>query len=393
MIPARIVRALFVSATFLPATALAEIRAWTNNSGRSFRAEFLRVEGANAIFTLEGGRIFSTPVATLKESDQILLRSAPQTTVAPVPARLANFGHAWPKEIRMDGFSQSRVVSEDPKKGVYVYESPHYRFTCDVRLTSDVLRNFAMMFETTWKYATSVPLGLDGGNPRQGRLDVMLFETREAYVRSGGSPGSAACFIPREAVVLAPLESLGVTKTPTGFSLNTGGTNDVLIHELTHQLTPFAYLNPKLRNGWFIEGLAEYISTTPYSWGYFRPDPHGNAALAYAIAHGEDGKGGRALGKQVRAPRLRGFMQMEYAEFSGARANLHYGLGLMLTHYFLHMEGGGRSARITEYLKTIRAGRGPEAALSALLAGGSFEKLEAEFAEAWRRKGIEITFH
>jgi hypothetical protein len=292
----------------------------------------------------------------------------------------------------MDGSSQSRVISEDAKTGVYVYESPHYRFTCDVRLTSDVLRNFAMMFETTWKYVNAVPLALDGGALRLGRLDVKLFETQEGYVRGGGMPGSAACYIPAEGAVLAPLSSLGLRKTGTGFSLDTNGTNAVLIHELAHQLTPLSYLNPALNNGWFVEGLAEYISATPYSWGYFRLDPQGNAVLAYVTAYGEDRKLGRALGKKLRAPRLRDFMRMDYRSFAGANANGNYGLGLLLTHYFLHLEGGGKSGRISEYLKGLRAGATGEASLKPLLVGGSFEKLEADFAAAWRRKGVEIVF-
>ena len=378
------------------AIAGAEVRTWTNTAGQTFQAEFVKVDGANVIFALENGRTFISPIATLSAGDQGFIRQAaqarPAPATAPVPARPANFGHPWPREIRMDGSSQSKVISEDPKTGVYVYESPHYRFTCDVRLTSDVLRNFAMMFETTWKYVTSVPLGLDGGALRQGRLDVLLFETMDSYVRAGGGPRTAACYIPSQGAVLAPLSSLGLRKTGTGFSLDTAGTNAVLIHELTHQLTPLPYLNPALRNGWFIEGLAEYISSTPYSWGYFRPDPQGNAAMAYVTAYGEDRKMGRVLGKKLRVPKLRRFMQLDYPVFSGPAANLHYGAGLLLTHYFLHMEGGGRSARITEYLKGVRAGRTGDAAIAPLLGGGTFEKLEADFAEAWKRKGVEIVF-
>ena len=85
-------------------------------------------------------------------------------------------------------------------------------------------------------------------------------------------------------------------------------------------------------------------------------------------------------------------MQMGYAEFAGDKGNLHYGAGLLLTYYFLHMEGGGKSSRITAYLKGVREGKTGQAALAPLLGGASFEKLEADFAAAWRRKGLEIAF-
>jgi hypothetical protein len=390
----------FALATLLPLSAGAEIRTWTNTVGRTFQAEFIRLDGANVIFSLEGGRTFVSPLNSLCVADQVAARLASQAPQAsaptpaastPSPAKAANFGYAWPGEIRVDGSSQSRVVSEDPKKGIYIYESPHYRFTCDVRLTSDVLRNFAMMFETTWKYVSSIPLGLDGGSPRQGRHDILLFGDLGTYFQAGGPPGSAACFNPSRGIVLVPAESLGLVKTPTGFSLDTTKTNDVLIHELTHQLTPHSYLMPR-SNGWFTEGFAEYMATTPYSWGYFRPDPHGNAVLAYVTARGEKGKGGRGLGTKLRAPRLSQFMQMPYQHFSGANGNFNYGFGLLLTHYFCHMEGGGRSMRLTAYLKSLRAGEPIEKANAALLGGGTFEKLETEFADAWRKKGVEIAF-
>ncbi|WP_193213782.1 hypothetical protein [Luteolibacter marinus] len=371
----------------------ASAEVWTNAHGQSFEANFVRLDGERVIFAFENGRQFLTQLGELSAADQLKLRrlgaSAPRPVAAP---KKLNFGHPWPREIRMDGPSQSRVISEDPEQKRFVYESPHYRFTCDVRLTPDVLRNFAMMFETTYKYTTALPLSLTGGWEKKGRLEILLFESMQGYVGAGGGPGTAACFRPSTGVVMAPLVSLGLEKTPTGFSLDTKGKNDVLIHELAHQLTPANYMRDELRNGWFVEGLAEYVSTTPYSWGYFRPDPHGNAARAYVTAYGEDETTGRALGTKIVAPKLQNFMSMEYREFSGPKANFNYGFALLLTHYFLHMEGNGQARRITAYLQKLTDGASYKEALVPLLGGSSFRQLEKEVADAWRKKGVEIVF-
>lgn len=377
-------------------TGHAEQRTWTNTQGRTFQAEFVKVDGSNAVFAFENGRTFSTPVADLSPGDrQMLVRlqsAAPASPAASgAPAPPTNFGYAWPREIRVDGASQSKVISEDAKTGRYVYESPNYRFTCDARLNSDALRNFAMMFETTHKYATSVPLALHSGVIRQGRMDVLLFESKQTYIQAGAPPGSAGCYIPAKGIVMVPMESLGLIRTSTGFTLDPTKQNKVLIHELAHQLTTREYMRSS-RNGWLVEGLAEYFASTPYTWGYFRPDPHGNTVLAYVTAYGEDGRFGRNLGKKLRAPRLKQFLLMDYGSFAGGNANFNYGFALLLTHYFLHMDSGGNSRRITEYLKGLRAGKNDEEALVPLLGGGTFEKLEKDFAEAWRRKGIEIEF-
>lgn len=289
----------------------------------------------------------------------------------------------------MDGPVACKVISEDPKSGRYVYESPSYRFTCDARVTDDALRNFSVMFETTRRYVQSIPLSLGGGRDRNGKLDILLFRSMDQYIMAGGPPSSAGCYA--QCLVLVPMASLGLKEGGTGFSLDIARPNHVLIHELAHQLTPEAYMGSGTR-GWFSEGLAEYVAITPYTWGCFRPDIHGNVVKAYVTSRGGDGIGGRSLGTDIAAPKLKDFMLIPYARYSGQEANFNYGLGLLLTHYFFHMEGGGKAFRITRFLNELEAGREGEASLAPLLGGGTYEKLEGEISAAWARMGVRIRF-
>ena len=57
-------------ATSVPATA----RTWTNTLGRTFEAEFVRMDGANVIFMAPNSRAFSTPLATLSVGDQRVVK-------------------------------------------------------------------------------------------------------------------------------------------------------------------------------------------------------------------------------------------------------------------------------------------------------------------------------
>lgn len=369
----------------LAASLPAGARTWTNTLGRTFEAEFVRLDGANVIFVLPDSRAFSSPLADLCLADRAVLQAGarPAGTVA------STFNRPWPREVRLDGPVMCKVVSEDPKSRRYVYESPGYRFTCDARVTDDALRNFSVMFEATRKYAQSIPLSLGGGRERNGKLDILLFRGMDQYIQAGGPPASAGCYA--QGVVLVPMSSLGLKEGGTGFSLDTARPNNVLVHELAHQLTPDAYMVAGAR-GWLSEGLAEYIAITPYSWGYFRPDIHGNVVKTYVTSRGGDGPGGRSLGTDIAAPRLKDFMLMPYARYSGQDANFNYGLGLLLTHYFFHMEGGGKALRITRFLKELQAGRQGEASLAPLLGGGDFEKLEGEISAAWARMGVRIRF-
>lgn len=379
---------IVLSGIMLVWTAPADARIWTNTLGRAFDAEFVRLDGnGGAIFVLPNGRQFSMPVTELSPGDQIRISGGGQTSQNEVVA--ASFGSPWPREVRLDGPVGCKIISEDPAAGRYIYESPGYRFTSDSRVTDDALRNFAVMFEATRKYSRSLPISLGGAAQRSGRLNILLFGTRQAYARAGGPPNSAGVF--SRGVVLVPMESLGLKDVGTGFSLDVRRHNMVLVHELAHQLTPSVYFAPGAR-GWFSEGLAEYIAITPYTWGYFRPDLHGNVVKAYATAQGTDGTGGRAIGSEIVAPKLRSFLLMPYGTFSGPNANFNYAMGLLLTHYFFHMEGEGKAARITKFLQGLHAGQQGEAALKPLLGGSTYEKLEGEIAAAWARMGVKIRF-
>lgn len=349
------------------------------------------MDGANVIFMAPNSRAFSTPLATLSVGDQGVVKNGASTLAAPTTAVVAStFNRPWPHEVRLDGPVTCKVISEDRKTQRYVYESPGYRFNCDARVTDDAVRNFSVMFETIRKYALQIPLSLGVSRERQGKLDVVLFARAIDYARAGGPPGTAGCYV--NGVVLVPMESLGLKEGGTGFSLDsTRRNNTVLVHELVHQLTPDAYMSAGAR-GWFSEGLAEYMAITPYNWGYFKPDIYGNVVKAYATGLGADGLGGRALGTDLTAPRLKDFLLMSYGQFSSPNGNFNYGLGLLLTHYFFHMEGGGKAFRITQFLKGLEAGLRGEASLAPLLGGSSYEKLEGEITAAWARMGVKIRF-
>jgi hypothetical protein len=83
---------------------------------------------------------------------------------------------------------------------------------------------------------------------------------------------------------------------------------------------------------------------------------------------------------------------MPYETFSGQNANFNYAMGLLLTHYFFHMESEGKAARMTKFLQGLHAGQQGEAALSPLLGGSTYEKLEGDVAAAWARMGVNIRF-
>jgi hypothetical protein len=113
---------------------------------------------------------------------------------------------------------------------------------------------------------------------------------------------------------------------------------------------------------------------------------------AYVTSTGNNGLGGRNLGVRISAPRLSHLFLMDYSEFSGPNAGTNYALGLLVTHYFFHMEGGGRGARMRTFLEGLQGGAAGEEAVTPLLGGGTYEKLEKEISDEWAKKGVMIRF-
>lgn len=391
-----------IAALFLTSAAVSRAGTWTNSVGRTFEANFVRLHGTDVIFTTPAGRKFSTPLTEMSVADQNRLRNGTPANRtrrpnavsikkgAAIPAGTSNLGWSWPREVKLSGSTACKTISEDAKARRFIYECPGYRFTCDARITSDALRNFSVLFETTREYAKMLPLSMKRSGPSDKR-NILLFGETKDYTRAGGPLGSAGVFMPSTGAVMVPMSSLGLVKGNTGYSLNPKRQNNILIHELAHQLTPDLYFAPGVR-GWFSEGLAEYMAVTPYNWGYFRSDPHGNVVMKYVSARGNSGTGGRNLGTKITVPPLKDFFRMDYRIFAGRNANSNYGAGLLLVHYFFHMEGGGKAKRITRYLKGLHAGARGDTAFAPLLGGGSFKSLQSDITAAWSKKGIQIQF-
>jgi hypothetical protein len=398
-------------AALLPAAALLLLLApcslsetWTDKRGRKMEAELLSVKESKAVFKLASGKEVTVAVDLFSEEDQKRIKDwepaesdeegagrGEEKDPDDAGAARLNFDAPWPKKVSFNGDAEINTVEEDKEKGRFIYESANYRFICDVRLSQSVVKGFAVMFEATQLYCRELPLAISGGIKEDGKYPILLFENKEDYIKAGGPPSSAGVFIGGKGVVMVPLTSLGVRPVGSGYMLDRDKASGTLIHELTHQLTPEVYFAEGAL-GWFSEGIAEYVTATPYRAGNFKVGSNFDDIRAYATGYGKDDTRGRALGESIQVPALRDFFLMSYREFAGPNANFNYGMGLMLTTYFLHLDGDGDAARIKAFLRALRAGKSGEDALEVLRDGRSYEELEEAIAKAWKRKGVEIEF-
>jgi hypothetical protein len=371
--------------------AAEEMRTWTDAQGRKIEARMSGLDRDQVLLELKDGRKITYPLAKLSAEDAHFaqqFKSAPQTGQAATQS--LNFDTPWPDRIKFGEDPEVSIISEEEDQKKFIYESANYRYHCDVRLSKTVVRGFALMFEATFLFCRSLPLALDGGDKTNGKLEIRLFEQYDDYIKAGGMPGSAGVFKGESAVVLVPLDSLGVRKVGSGYMLDRDKSSKTLPHELTHQLTPTPYF-AKGPMGWFTEGIAEYIAVTPYRSGAFNVRGNHKDIIDYTTAYGSKNTGGRALGEDIHIADLKSFMLQDYSNFM-KDPQINYGCSLLITYYFLQMDGEGDAKRIKSFLKALRDGKIGEQALESLLDGRSYEQVSEEISKAWKRSGIKLTF-
>ena len=371
-----------------------EVRTWTDNQGRSVDATLVRVNETNVVIRLKDGREMDYPIERLSAADVKYIgefREASKNGGAPSSAQIQkNFELPWPERISFKEDPEIEVIEQNAETQRFIYESANYRYVCDVRLSSSVVRGFARLFETTHLYCLSLPIGFTGGTKVDGKYTILLVEKLEDYMRAGGLPGSAGVYMSGRNLIMVPLTSLGVRLVGRVYILDRDQSNKTLPHEITHQLTPVAYFRSGSM-GWFIEGIAEYISLTPYTSGTYNVKSNLRSIVQYVTSHSEDHGGGLELGTKITMPPLEKFFMQEYSTFL-ANAQRNYGCSTLLVYYFFHMDGEGDAKRIKAFLKAMHEGKEGKEALNSLLDGRSFQQLEKEIQEAWSRKGLDISF-
>ena len=378
-------------------SASAEMRTWTNKDGRELEASIAGANDAEVELKMKAnGKKYKVPLNHLVEADIEFIKKWREAQKAAgdggegeIPAGFENWDDDWPKLISGTVSPDIETAEEDEAAKRFVYRSPRYEYICDVKLSNSVVKRFAVLFESTNDFVQALPLSMAKARQEK-RHKILLFETEASYFRAGGPPGSAGVYIGSKDVIMVPLTSLGVEKGAGGYRVDQDKTNNTLPHEILHQLTDAAYYAPGSM-GWFTEGLAEYVAVTPYRSGKFMVRGNQSAIEKYVAGFGENGKGGRALGEEIKVPDLRAFMLQNYASFT-SNANFNYGIGLLVTYYFCHWDGEGEAERLKDFLKGLKRGKRGDDALNILLNGRSWDEMEEEIAKAWRSRGIKMDF-
>lgn len=307
-----------------------------------------------------------------------------------------NFSAPWPRSTKIADMLPARIVEETEKH--YVYETEHFSFTCTAPIQLSAIRDIARIFEGTYVANLALPLNSPCNYyqvAEKGKLQAVLFETREEYLQNVGeelSNSAGVCAVRgsmENTCIFLPFESLGLEKSGAKYKR---GTRKIPAQVLAHELTHFMTLPGCKYPSWYVEGIAEYVGVTDYNNGRFAFSGNKKEISAYVSGYGKDGKGGRALGKKLQfSVSLREFMELSYRQFL-QNPQFNYGFSTLLAYYFFHLDGKKDAARIKAFIRVIQSGKSVAEAHDVLLDGRSWAKLEKDVARGLRSLGFKIEF-
>lgn len=385
-----------------------ENRIWTDIRGKTIDGTFVKATASSVTLSLSSGREVTVPLNKLTQEDKDYVKEqlgeAKKDTTAPpakpktnkikknneeLPLELNNYTDPWPSGAKSDDITVT-IISEND--GEYIYETAHFKFISDAKLTLKVLKNLAKTFESAFDVNCALPFSFPCRkvliNPEVKKYEAKFYATESAYYQNGGMPDSAGIFI--YPTIHVPFKSLGLKEHGKAYTLEGRGDPKTLIHELTHQMSLERVRYPH----WFSEGIAEYISCSPYKSGLISFKANKSSIVAYVTEYGKKNTRGRAIGNDLTLDSLQGFMTMNYETFlEPERVQVSYGFSNLLVYYFCHIDGKGDAANIIKFIESYNTNpRDPKAAYEALLAGRTWEELEKDVSKGMKQLKLKLEF-
>jgi len=334
----RFVALLFVTATLATADSARSSglnRTWTSKDGATVDMELRSIDGSTAVFLSADSRKIELPLSRLSDADQLLAREWWDALPRPL---------VWPEIVEVETRTLEVLpLPKEAREGWYLYRTEHFEFHSQAELANSLVKDIARVFEATLLLVEELPWSVDPSPATGTHYLAELYQSRASYVQAGGPSNSGGVYSPKEKKFMVPFESLGVKRVGGKFTRADRYEVDTLVHEITHQAMHF-WLNflPK----WYIEGTAEFTELIPYHYGKFRLD-----RIEVGLKEYLEERSGSIYPIQE----LFTMGHQKWAEISTdyATQSRLYTSSLILTYYFMHLDGDGDGARIQRYLGKV----------------------------------------
>lgn len=325
------------------------MRTWTSSDGKEIEARLLGIKGSKAVLKLDNGQSAEVPLNRLAKTDQDYIKTHGWT--------LPKAWRGWPNNLQVT-LAEIRIDELGKKESWFTYHSEHFEVAAEAELGPACVKEICRLLEGVYLLMDKSPWGVLAA-PKGGKFRIELYQTRNSYIKNGGPTDSAGVYLTERAVFMVPFESLGIEESSAGWRQGREGSSKTLVHELTHMLMADAlpYLPP-----WLVEGAAEYMELIPMRTSTFRPDSldkelkKHNDFMIEKIIGGSPGplsqvfdlnlnewqSGGRSRTPPESSGRDRMVGSHSVTGF--------YHAGLLLTYYFIHLDGEGDAARLQRFI-------------------------------------------
>ena len=378
----RLLLVLLTAGTLAAPTVSAESRTWTDVRGRTIDATLVSATDQAVIVKLaKNGKEFTIALSKLSAKDRTFVEEW----------RKEGKNKPWPHRMDLAEVNVE-TVSEDPGTQKFVYRTKHYEIVSEVPLKDPVRDNLGLLLENTRKYILSMPLILHPALAEEEgrRNEIYLYGTRESYGAAGGVENTRGAMIAvngsNRVLLLMRDEERDCLTGSAVFRLSR--LRRTVIHEIAHQLDS-PRRNLREPETWWMEGFANYVGKTPFTKKGFDDKGLLDEIVPFVTGDNSKTEDGCRLGEKPAVADLEAFL---VAGRTNPQVYNLYGVSLLLVYYFLQVDGDGDRAALTKYLQARRNGESQEAQLSALLNGRTWDKLEAEIAAFWKKKGIDLSF-
>ncbi len=109
-------------------------------------AEFIRLDGQKAVLNVPAAK--PSPFPSPSSPGKTGISSRNRKKVGHSPSNTAdNYHLPWPRSVKCPDNFKVETIKEEP--GEYIYETPHFRFICDAKLGTGMIKRLGLLFEAT----------------------------------------------------------------------------------------------------------------------------------------------------------------------------------------------------------------------------------------------------
>ena len=301
----------------------------------------------------------------------------------------------WPQEFN----SPKAEWAEVKTLNGYKYETNSYLIIADQRIRKNKVNEIATLAESVQRALILFPIQLISKDKRENKKKhtVRIFEKESEYFKSGSPKGTIGYFDGRTEEVKVLLNHL-MEKKNKGSNLQPRQRYRVLTHELIHQAMGDQF---HALPTWLSEGMAEYFSALQYAPGRYRfvnCSKHIIDHLNFIWLHGKHKtiavqsiKTLTIMSAHSWAKDNRTNARNAYAKYAGA---------LFLTHYQMELASrnlGGLRIFLENSVINIHEHKTKSVHLAPadqaiLWKDKSFNKIESQICEYWKKKGLNLRF-